>query len=81
MVNNMTSKCKNCVVLIRLLVLDNLRHNQRVSVKYVTSKNNFLADYLSRLKIGLFKRQAPYMKEQPDKITEQLWPLSKLWVM
>ena len=53
MVNNMTSKCKNCMVLIRLLVLDNLRHNRRVSVKYVTSKNNFLADYLSRLKIGL----------------------------
>ena len=35
MVNNTTSGCKNCMVLLRTLVLNNLKHNRRIFVSYV----------------------------------------------
>ena len=59
MVNKGTSSCKNCMYLFRLLTLNNLLHNRRIFVKHVTSKNNFLADYLSRMKIQKFFDTAP----------------------
>ena len=48
MVNNLTSGCKNCMVLLRLLVLNGLYYNRRILVKYVKSRDNILADALSR---------------------------------
>ena len=38
MVNDLTSGCKNCMYLIRLLTLNNLKHNRRVFVVYIESK-------------------------------------------
>ena len=80
MVNNCTSKCWNCMVLIRHLMLDGLVHNRRVFVRYIASKQNKLADSLSRLKLNLFKKIAPHMNEHPDHVTEKLWPLPKVWI-
>ena len=48
-VNNSTSSYKNCMVLIRMTVLDNLFRNRRVFVKYVKSADNIRSDSLSRL--------------------------------
>ena len=80
MVNNQTSKCPNCMVLIRKLVLDSLKNNRRVFVRYVFSKANFLADSLSHMKLKLFRKLTPATINQlPDKPTELLWPLSKVW--
>ena len=80
MVNNMTSRCRNCMILIRHLALDCLLNNRRVFVRYVASKSNYLADSLSRLKLDLFHRLAPQkMNSEPDRTTHILWPLSKVW--
>ena len=49
MINNSSSKCKNCMVLIRMLVLEGLVCNTRVFARYVKSKDNDKADALSRL--------------------------------
>ena len=54
MVNNMSSSCKNCMYLLRLLTLDNLINNCRVFVKYVKSSDNDLADTLSRIQPDQF---------------------------
>ena len=51
MVNNSTSKCRNCMILLRILIADNLLRNRRVFVHWVSTKNNKLADSLSRLKV------------------------------
>ena len=59
MVNAGVSRCANCIYLLRMLMLNNLVHHRRVFVQHVTSKNNFLADSLSRLKIQLFFKQGP----------------------
>ena len=49
MVNNTTSKCPQCMKLIRLLVIDGLLSNRRVFVRHIASKANILADSLSRM--------------------------------
>ena len=38
MINNLTSSCKRCMYLIRILVLNGLIYNRRVAVKYVCSR-------------------------------------------
>ena len=79
MVNNSTSRCKNCMVLLRVLIADGLTHNRRVFVGWVSTKENILADSLSRGKIALVKRLAPHMNPQPDCISMDIWPLSNIW--
>ena len=81
MVNNMTSSCQNCMILLRILCLNGLKYNRRVFVQYVSSKNNFLSDSLSRLDLKRFWKHAAglQMMTQPDKISEEIWPASKIW--
>ena len=57
-VNSMSTGCKNSMVLLHILVLNNLIYNRRVFVKYIETKKNDLADALSRGKIATFKRLA-----------------------
>ena len=57
MINNNTSSCKNCLVLIRMLVLHSMKLNTRVFARYVSSRANKNADLLSRLKVQEFKRR------------------------
>ena len=54
MVNNMTSHCKQCMKLIRLLVLDGLVMNRRVFVRHICLEFNILADALSRQQFQRF---------------------------
>ena len=49
MINTLTSKCKNCMYLIRLLTLSGLVDNRRVYARHVPGVNNEMADSLSRL--------------------------------
>ena len=55
MVNSTTSSCRNCMVLIRILVLHCMVNNVRVFAKYIKSKQNRIADLLSRMRIRHFK--------------------------
>ena len=79
MVNNNTSRCPNCMILLRKLIADGLIQNRRVFVKWVSTKSNKLADSLSRGKIGLFCRLAPNMRQYPDVISTDIWLLSRIW--
>ena len=81
MVNNSTSGCKNCMKLIRLLVLNNLRHNSRIFVKHIFGSKNVLADALSRMNFKQFWKHAPENTcTKPEKLPKELWPPSKLWI-
>ena len=59
MVNNNSSTCKNCMVLIHFIVLQCLIHNVKLSAKYVDTKTNEIADSLSRFQQGCFERPHP----------------------
>ena len=81
MINQTTSSCKNCMKLIRMLVLNNLRNNTRIFAKHVTSRDNFLADAPSRLDFARFWRLAPQgTKKFPEKLPRDLWPPTHLWM-
>ena len=59
MVNKGASSCKNCQHLLRILTLDNMLRNRRVSVKYVHTLLNKRADALSCLKFKTFFELSP----------------------
>ena len=72
MVNNTTSRCKNCMILIRKLVLNNLRFNRRISVKYLRSEENLLANSLSRGKFEVFFGKMHHCKRKQNQMKFQM---------
>ena len=81
MINNgMVSSCENCMKLLRMLVLNGLNHNRRISAKFVPSKQNILTDALSRGQWERFRRHGKHMNLLPDVISPEVWPMSKLWL-
>ena len=81
MVNNTTSSCKNCMVLIRKLVLSNLRANRRLLVKFVETKKNERADALSHFQFKRFFCLSPRsITLSPCAIPEEIWPPMKIWI-
>ena len=84
MINNNTSKCKNCMVLIRLIVLKALQMNVKVNAKHVIGKQNKYADILSRLKYKEFWKLARSENRQfnhkPSPIPDILQSMDKLWL-
>ena len=78
MVNDLTSNCKNCMVLIRLLTINNLLYNRRLTAIYVNTKDNSLSDALSRNQMERFRRLGPQMNHTPDTIPDCLWPVEKI---
>ena len=79
MLNKLTSSCQNCMVLIRLITLNGLQFNRRVNAKYVSSKDNDLAEALSRGQMSRFRKLGPHMDLTPCQIDERLWPVTKIW--
>ena len=84
MVNSTTSSCKNCMVLIRLLVLEGLTNNVRIRAKYIASVENIYSDALSRINLKKFHDKAringKIFDDNPTQIPEQIWPMSKIWL-
>ena len=84
MVNKTTSKCKNCMVLIQLIVLFCLSNNVKVKISYIKSAQNVYADHLSRMRYDLFRKQARlegrYFNGKPTPIPDILYPIDKIWL-
>ena len=82
MINNSTSSCKNCMVLLRLLISHSILMNVRVFARHVGTKENSKADVLSRLDFSRFwKLAGQNMNSQSTAIPQELWPMSKLWML
>ena len=80
MVNN-TSSCKNCMILLRMLVLHSLIWNVKVRAKFVSTKANAKADAISCCKFKLFHRLTNYQaKSLPLAVPECMDPMAKLWL-
>ena len=81
MVNKNTSHCKRCLVLIRIIVLESMIQNVRIYAKHVGTKQNGIADSLSR---GQFERfsmltQGRFAKVKSE-VPQKLWPMEKVWL-
>ena len=79
MINKSTSNCKNCMVLIRLLVAEGINSNVRIFARHVGTKENGKADALSRLDWNRFWKLGGNMNSQPTPIPDHIWPFSKIW--
>ena len=81
MINNSLSRCKNCMVLIRIIVLESLVCNTRVFARYVRSKDNDKADALSRLQWDRFWSLAGNdMNAVATQVPASIWPMEKIWM-
>ena len=84
MLNQSSSRCKNCMCLIRKLIFRCLQYNVRVFARWVPGVENQHVDFLSRQKIQLFldlvKAQNLQVDEYLTLVPPELWPLSKLWI-
>ena len=80
MLKSMTSSCPNCMLLLRLLTLDGLRNNRRLSAKYISTHDNFLADSISRAQWSHFRKLGLHMDNSPLQITDKIWPIDKIWL-
>ena len=82
MLNDNTSGCRNCMVLIRMIVLEGLTWNARIFAKHVQTRFNGLADALSRFQMHRFyslaAKQKKNFNEQPCVIPEALLPMEKI---
>ena len=79
MINNTSSRCKNCMVLLRLVVLHSMICNVRLFAKYI-SKDNGLSDALSRLDFQRFRKLGPNMERRPTEPPADIWPVERIWV-
>ena len=84
MINATTTGCKNCMVLIRILVLRSMMWNLRIFARHVETKDNFLADALSRFQMGRFwkdvHRTKRTMQACSETIPHEIWPVDKVWL-
>ena len=76
-INRQTSKDKQIMILVRLLVTTCLRYNINFRSKHVAGKFNNKADALSRLQIQKFRSLAPEADPDPNEVPQELL-LSKL---
>ena len=83
MINVTSTSCKNCTVLIRIIVLKGLMENVRVFARHVEGAKNVLADSLSRNKLALFwekcEEKGKLMDKEPTPVPEAIWPPEKIW--
>ena len=81
MINNTTSMCKNCMILLRIIVLHGMLHNVTITAKHVAGVQNKFADALSRQKMNVFKQLSNGKhKASPIAIPDLLWPMEKVWM-
>ena len=80
---NSSSSCKNCMVLIRMIIGQSLKYNSRVFGRWVDTKSNNLADALSRFEMTRFwkdvEEEERTMNPVPDQIPVDMDPWV-LWV-
>lgn len=80
MLNNNSSKCKICMILIRMLVLASLQANCRIFGAWISTHQNTLADSLSRNDYSTFWKLAPKNTQKAKrKVPKCLWPIPKKW--
>ena len=74
-INKQSSPCPRIMHLLRLLVLECLKHNVCFRAVHVPGALNDIADSLSRFQMSRFRCVAP----QADQIATPLPPLPMVW--
>ena len=82
MINRQSSRCRNCMKLIRVITRESLIHNSRVYAKHVKGVDNGISDSLSRMNFKKF-RELTEKKGMTDMkledLPEEIFPPNKVW--
>ena len=73
-INKKTSREKSIMPLVRKLVLTALHNNTLMHAVHIPGVSNSLADALSRLQLGRFRKLAPNMEAQASVVPSHLLP-------
>ena len=65
--------------LLRILVLNGLQNNRKLTALYVNTKDNYLSDALSCKQMERFFKRGPEMNKIVDQISSIIWPIDKVW--
>ena len=81
MINSASSSCKRCMVLIRIITLQGMINNVRVSAKHVPGALNVISDHLSRRNFKALRDNEQFSKFEfmAEKMPELIWPMNKIW--
>ena len=80
MINKCSTGCRNCMVLIRLIVMEVLRHNVNITAEWVATGDNGKADALSRMEFDRFFTLGKDMNKKAVQMPNEIWPVQKLWM-
>lgn len=72
-INSMTSKSDNVMVILRRITVLCLRNNIVVKACHVPGSKNVLCDALSRLQVDKFRHLAPNADPEPQLVPDYLW--------
>ncbi len=77
-INSGTSKCLKCMELVRFITGHAIHHNIIFSAAYISTKDNIVADALSRLDLDLFFKVVPeaVTHGRRRRAPPSLWPIS-----
>ena len=76
--NKQTSKDKITMILLRIIVLEGLKHNYYSAAKPITSKQNAICDKLIQFQVAEAKAEAKHLQKNPVLIPLHLIPDSLL---
>ncbi|XP_053372810.1 uncharacterized protein LOC128546374 [Mercenaria mercenaria] len=77
-VNSMTSRNKNVMVVLRLITLTCLEHNIVIKAQHVPGTDNNICDSLSRFQFQRFRQVAPNADVDPQPVPDEIW---SIWAM
>ena len=85
MINSSSSKCKNCMVLIRAITLQCLIYNVRLYARHLRTDLNSHADALSRGNFNKFVKLSRELKIEPNQFGEDipllLQDIEEIWLV
>lgn len=83
MINQSSSSCKICMIMIRLITCWSMIHNVRFFAMHVGTKLNKSADLLSRNKLQDFRALCKSQNKQVTRceLPDDLWPIPLHWLM
>lgn len=74
-INTMSSRSPDIMVLVRALTLQCLKQNIVVRATHIPGKMNVLTDALSRLQLEKFRQLAPGAEPEPEHMPSHLWKI------
>ena len=81
MINNTSSSCKNCMILLRILTHHCLVINLKIFAKHIETQKNGISDSLSRFQANRFERltKGLNLDHHSTPIPTEIWPAMDIW--